>query len=208
VLAEVEVCSLSGMRPTAACPHRRRELLPRDGADRASGSATGVDAVVLAPCDMHETVRIDPRNGLRAGACSGEVVEERVFERYDARLSAWARAAGRPVAPEQASPLCGALAGVPSDRAADVRRPARLRVAYPPDGARFLLDPSVTSVQAIRLRADVPPGVRHVRFVIDGRPTDVRAPFALDWRLAGGAHRLHVEADGAAASDGVEFWVE
>ncbi|WP_437494695.1 penicillin-binding protein 1C [Sorangium sp. So ce1014] len=192
LLAEVEVCGLSGMRPTAACPHRRRELLPRG------------DAAALAPCDMHEVVRIDRRNGLRAGACPDAAVEERVFERYDAELTAWARAAGRPVAPEEASPLCGPLPGGDGVPPAG----ARVRVAYPPDGARFILDPSVNSLQAIRLRADVPPGVRRARFVLDGRPIEVGPPFALDWPLVAGAHRLRVEADGASAGEEIAFSVE
>jgi penicillin-binding protein 1C len=194
-LDEVEVCALSGMRPAAACPHRRRELLPRD------------DARALAPCDMHELVRVDRRNGLRAGAaCPAAHVEERAFERHDALLSAWARAAGRPLAPDAASPLCG------GDPAPAAGRPgARLRVAYPPDGARFLLDPAVTSVQAIRLRADVPPGARRVRFLVDGRAlpagADARGSW-IDWPLARGEHRIRVEADGAAPSDEVELSVE
>ena len=197
-LVDVEVCALSGMRPSAgaACPHRRRELVPRD------------DAAALAPCDMHELVRVDRRNGLRAGAaCPAALVEERVFERYDATLSAWARAAGRPVAPDGASPLCG---GDP-DPAGDDRAAAPLRVAYPPDGARFLLDPAVASVQAIRLRADVPPAARRVRFLVDGRAIPAGAePRAswVDWPLARGDHRLRVEADGAAPSEEVEFSVE
>lgn len=196
-LAEVEVCALSGMRPTAACPHRRHELLPRGG------------AAALSPCDMHETVRIDRRNGLRAGACPDAAVEERVFERYDAELTAWARAAGRPLAPEAASPLCGALAGLDgAPGAPPTGAGARVRVAYPPDGARFVLDPSINSLQAIRLRADVPPGVPRVRFVLDGRPIEVGSPFALDWPLVAGAHRLRIDADGAAASEEIAFSVE
>ncbi|WP_437292229.1 penicillin-binding protein 1C [Sorangium sp. So ce406] len=192
LLAEVEVCSLSGMTPTAACPHRRRELLPRG------------DAAALSPCDMHEIVRVDRRNGLRAGACPAAAVEERVFERHDAELTAWARAAGRPIAPDEVSPLCGALPG--RDGAAPAG--ARVRVAYPPDGARFVLDPSVNSLQAIRLRADVPAGVRRARFVLDGRPIEVGPPFALDWPLVAGAHRLRVEADGASAGEEIAFSVE
>ncbi|WP_437684627.1 penicillin-binding protein 1C [Sorangium sp. So ce176] len=194
LLAEVEVCSLSGMTPTAACPHSRRELLPRG------------DAAALSPCDMHEIVRVDRRNGLRAGACPDAAVEERVFERHDAELTAWARAAGRPIAPDEASPLCGALPG--RDGAAQAQVGARVRVAYPPDGARFVLDPSVNSLQAIRLRADVPAGVRRARFVLDGRPIEVGPPFALDWPLVAGAHRLRVEADGASAGEEIAFSVE
>ncbi|WP_434048777.1 MULTISPECIES: penicillin-binding protein 1C [Sorangium] len=194
LLAEVEVCSLSGMTPTAACPHSRRELLPRG------------DAAALSPCDMHEIVRVDRRNGLRAGACPDAAVEERVFERHDAELTAWARAAGRPIAPDEASPLCGALPG--RDGAAQAQAGARVRVAYPPDGARFVLDPSVNSLQAIRLRADVPAGVRRARFVLDGRPIEVGPPFALDWPLVAGAHRLRVEADGASAGEEIAFSVE
>ncbi|XXX71777.1 penicillin-binding protein 1C [Sorangium sp. So ce134] len=192
LFAEVEVCSLSGMKPTAVCPHRRRELLPRG------------DAAALAPCDMHEAVRVDRRNGLRAGACPDAAVEERVFERYDAELAAWARAAGRPMAPEDASPLCGPLPGGGGVPPAG----ARVRVAYPPDGARFVLDPSVNSQQAIRLRADVPPGVRRARFVLDGRPIEVGPPFSLDWPLAAGEHRLRVEADGVSAGEEIAFTVE
>ncbi|WP_437787343.1 penicillin-binding protein 1C [Sorangium sp. So ce1097] len=192
-IAEVEVCALSGMAPTGACPHRRRELLPRG------------DAAARSPCDMHEVVRVDRRNGLRAGACPDAVVEERVFERHDAELTAWARAAGRPIAPDEASPLCGALPG--GDGAAGASG-GRVRVAYPPDGARFVLDPSVNSLQAIRLRADVPPGVRRARFVLDGRPIEVGPPFALDWPLVAGAHRLRVEADGASAGEEIAFSVE
>jgi penicillin-binding protein 1C len=154
---------------------------------------------------MHEVVRIDRRNGLRAGACPDVVVEERRFERYGAELMAWARASGRPVAPDQASPLCGApAAGAPSEALAGTP----LRVAYPPDGARFVLDPSVSSLQAIRLRADAPPGARRVRFVLDGRALGVEPPHALDWPLSPGAHRLRVEADGAPPSEEIEFWVE
>ncbi|WP_437879002.1 penicillin-binding protein 1C [Sorangium sp. So ce513] len=192
-IAEVEVCALSGMAPTGACPHRRRELLPRG------------DAAALSSCDMHEVVRIDRRNGLRAGACPDAVIEERVFERHDAELTAWARAAGRPIAPDEVSPLCGPLPG--GDGAAGAAG-ARVRVAYPPDGARFVLDPSVSSLQAIRLRAAVPPGVRRARFVLDGRPIEVGPPFALDWPLVAGAHRLRVEADGASAGEEIAFSVE
>jgi hypothetical protein len=68
---------------------------------------------------------------------------------------------GRRRAPEVLSFASRALDAAANARAAPPDR-ARLRVAYPPDGARYLRDPSVVSRQAIRLRANVPPGVRRV----------------------------------------------
>jgi penicillin-binding protein 1C len=83
----------------------------------------------------------------------------------------------------------------------------RVRVAFPTDGARFVIDPGAAARQELRLRADVPAGVKEVRFVIDGRTQVVRAPFAVRWPLAPGEHRMRVEADGAGA-DEVTFEVE
>lgn len=157
---------------------------------------------------MHLTVRIDKKTGLLAGpGCSDEEVEERVFERYDADLAAWARAAGRPVEPDMDSPRCPALSARSSSENGDLR--GKLRIAYPPDGSSFALDPSVSGPQAIRVRADVPPGVTGVRFVLNGRPIAIkREPYAMDIPLAAGTHRVRVEADNAPPSGEVEFSVD
>ncbi len=193
-IEDVEVCSLSGELPGPSCDHLRRELFAlRDDHRTAPTSA----------CSMHERVSIDKRNGLRAGSgCPRAEVEERTFERFDARLAAWARSVGRNLAPEKRSPLCPG----PSEAAA-ARPEGRLRLAYPPDGAVFSVDPGAASRQSIRLRADVPASVSTVRFVIDGASRTVAAPFALDWPLAPGHHLLRVEAEGLG-SDGVEITVE
>lgn len=194
LIAEAEVCSLSGMRPTDACEHRRREVFAIAG-----GQSTAPEAA----CTVHVRARVDRRNGLLAGkSCPAADVEERVLERHDARVAAWARAAGRPLIPEAYSPRCPAAPGeaLPAARGG-------LRVAFPTDGARFSLDPASSARQAIRLRADVPPGVPEVRFLIDGHPRVVRAPFAITWPLAPGPHRLRVEAGGQGA-DEVTFDVE
>jgi penicillin-binding protein 1C len=193
-LEEAEICSLSGERPTARCPHRRRELFVRG--DGKGGAPT-------KPCSMHEAVRIDRRTSLRAGpGCADAVVDERVFEVFGPPFAAWARTAGRSLAPEQDSPLC------PGASAARFAKPGSLRIAYPLDGARFAVDPGLSSRQAIRVRADVPEGTARARFVLDGRAVDVRTPFVLDVPLTPGAHRVRIEADGAPPSDTVEFEVE
>ena len=193
MIEEAEVCSLSGARPTGDCDHRRREVFAIQG---------GVSGVPVAACELHARVRVDRRNGLLAGrGCPSDVVEERVLERHEARLVGWARAAGRPIVPDTWSPLCPKGAGevIPGPR-------ERLRIAYPTDGSRFSIDPGASARQAISLRADVPPGVGEVRFVIDGHPRLVRAPFTVSWPLAPGPHRLRVESD-AAGSDEIEFEV-
>ena len=152
---------------------------------------------------MHERVSVDKRNGLRAGSgCPRSETEERTFERFDARLSAWARSVGRNLAPDRRSPLCpGANEPIVSSTE------GKLRLAYPPEGALFSIDPGAAGRQSIRLRADVPPSAREVRFLIDGIPRIARAPFTVDWTLTPGPHRIRVEADGLGG-DGVEITVE
>ncbi|MFT3769853.1 MAG: penicillin-binding protein 1C [Minicystis sp.] len=194
MIEEVEVCSLSGARPTAACEHRRREVFVIEGSRSTAP---------VADCAMHEHVRIDRRNGLRAGRdCMEPFVDRRILERYDARLAAWARGANRPMAPEAWSPLCPAS---PEETAPIAR--AGLRIAFPTDGAHFSIDPGASAKQEIRIRADVPAGITEVRFVIDGLIRTARAPFALTWPLAAGRHRLRVEADGAGM-DEIDFEVD
>ncbi|MFO0762493.1 MAG: penicillin-binding protein 1C [Byssovorax sp.] len=195
-IVEAEICALSGERPGPACDHRRTEIFVAEG-----GSPPGPAAL----CSMHERVAIDKRNGLRAGSgCPAEQVEERSFERFDAQLAAWARGAGRALAPERYSPLCPARE---EDRKADsAHARGALSIAYPPDGARFTLDPAMAGRQAIQIRADVPPGVREVRLVIDGYPRAITAPFRVDFVLTPGAH--HVAIEGAGTRSDVTFFVD
>jgi penicillin-binding protein 1C len=198
LLTEATVCALSGEAPGPACPHTRRELFVFVHGGPSAGGPTKT-------CSMHEIVRIERRSGLRAGpACPDADVEERAFERYDARLAAWAKAAGRPLAPEASSPRCPAR---PSDR--DLSAARHLRVAYPPDGAAFAIDPALAAPQAIRIRADVPPATEGVRLLLDGRPIPLRSPqFFLDWSLIPGAHTVRVEASNAPPSDEIAFTVD
>ncbi|MRG96067.1 penicillin-binding protein 1C [Polyangium spumosum] len=178
-LVDVDICPLSGARPGPDCPHRKSELVPR--------------GTSLATCDMHERVRVDRRNGLRAGpACADAAVDIRVFERYPPELTAWADNAGRPVAPRAASPFC------PDDRQSET--PARLRIAFPPDGARFVRDGALAAEEAIRVRVDVPSEARVVRLLVDGRGFVLKPPFERTVPLVPGDHTLVVEADGVSSA--------
>ncbi len=195
-IEEAEICPLSGERPGPACDHHRKELFP---------AADGTSHLPEVSCSMHERVMIDKRNGLRAGSgCPASEIEERSFERFDAQFASWARNAGRALAPDRYSPLCPQRE---DDRKADTtRQGGKIAIAYPPDGARFTLDPAMAGRQAIQLRVNVPPGVSEVRLIVDGRPRTVKAPFVVDFPLTPGEHRVRVEGEGGSSE--VEFFVE
>lgn len=189
-LLPVAVCPLSGGRPTDACPHAVHEWMTRAARD------------ALAPCGMHETVRVDRRNGLRAGpSCPGAFVVERAFERHDDATRAWAAAAGRTVAPDRFSPLCP---GTPGPEGA-----AGLRIGWPGDGAEFVLDPDrPRAQQQLSVRVDAPRGVERIDLLVDGqRVARVGPPFVARWALTAGEHVLVARGDGGGVSPAVSLRV-
>jgi penicillin-binding protein 1C len=193
-LVEVEVCPLSGGAPTHACPHAVREWMTP--AARAS----------LAPCAMHERVRLDVRNGLRAATCAPSLTREQTFEHFEAPFAAWARTAGRDLAPREQTPLCaGARARDPNGAAV-----ATLHIGYPHDGARFVVDPDrPRAQQTLAVRIDAPAAIDRVELFVDGRPiARVGAPFVASWTITPGDHVLVAQAAGATPSDRVTVSVE
>jgi penicillin-binding protein 1C len=157
----------------------------------------------LPPCDVHVEVALDRRNGLRAGSgCPTEHVERRVFERYGPEIEGWARAASRPLAPEAWSPLCPPG---PDDARPDDTADAgdAVRITYPHDGARFLLDPErPAELSAIPVLVAAPPSVRAVILRVDGVVVATLAPpFSTSWRLVAGQHAFQVEAAGHASAE-------
>jgi penicillin-binding protein 1C len=171
-LVEVEVCPLSGARLGHACAHAVRDWMPAEARD------------ALPACAVHERVRVDRRNGLRAGPeCPAAFVEERTFERFEGPFRAWAQASGRATAPVGVSPLCPGPAA---------RTPAvsQARIGWPNDGATFVIDPErARSEQAVFVRMEAPSGVDRVALLVDGRAmADVGAPFVVRWQLAPGEH--------------------
>jgi penicillin-binding protein 1C len=172
-LEHVRACALSGGAPGPGCAHVVDEVVPA--------------GATLAPCAMHEAVKIDVRNGLLATpACPERFVAERTFERLDGPFAAWARATGRPSAPVEASPLCGG-GGARS-------RGAALAIRYPRDGARFVVDPDrPRAAQAIPLKVDGPASSDALLFV-DGRLAG--RGLSVLWALERGPHAIVAEVDG------------
>ncbi len=177
-LSRTAVCALSGEVPTAACPHRVYEWLPEGDANHAPS------------CRTHTRVRIDTRNGLRAGAdCPSAVTQEHVFEHWTAPYDTWARQMGRPLAPDESSPECPVV---------DAPAPAQghvPRIAYPFDGARFVIDPErPRELQRLAIRVDPFDGPVEVR--VDGALlADDRA-----WPLTLGTHAIVAESRSLAGA--------
>ncbi len=180
-LERVEVCALSGELAASACPHRLAEW-------RAVGAERSV-------CTMHARVRIDRRNGLRAGpGCAEGDVAERVFERFSPEFASWAEAAGRPVEPRVWSPDCvgtGEMDPSPDEDGAP-------RIVYPLPGARFVIDPErPRELQRLDVMIVAPSRAHQATLEVDGEPVaEVGTPFDASWALRQGEHELVAEVDG------------
>jgi penicillin-binding protein 1C len=159
---------------------------------------------------MHRLVRIDVRNGLRAGTeCPDAFVEGRSYESFDSMFAQWAKSAARPLAPDSFSPLCPKGSRDRDPRSPPSRDASRARLAFPFSGARFVYDEGAASRQVLTLRAEAPRSARAVRFFVDGRfVQSKKPPFLLEWPLVRGTHVVRAEADVGESSDPVEFAVE
>jgi penicillin-binding protein 1C len=187
---KVEICALSGERATALCPHRVREWLPIRGAPG------------LPSCTHHVGLRVDRRNGLRAGpGCRAEETETRVFEDLPPTYVAWATDAKRPLPPVESSPFC------PADD-----RPARgdaLVIRTPVDGIRYVIDPDrPRDLQVATIEVVAPEATTEVTLEIDGATfAKRRRPFVFAWPLSEGAHVATAKAAGAEPSAPVRLTV-
>jgi penicillin-binding protein 1C len=190
-LERVCVCALSGGAPGPGCSHTVHEWVPK--------------GTRLEACKMHETVRVDTRNGLLATpSCPRAFVAERSFEVFEGPFAAWAHAAGRGGAPVETSPLCPGGGA----RTARARAAGDLAIRYPHDGARFVIDPDrPRAAQAIPLEVDAAHGAT-VALYVDGRKAGTSASGSpVYWALAAGDHAIVAESAGRR-SDPVTISVE
>ncbi len=185
-MTKVRVCALSGDRAGASCGHVLEEWVPKGHE--------------LHACTMHEPVRVDVRNGLRAGpGCGPQVTATRVFEVFRAPYAEWAIGVGRADAPRGFSPAC------PGDGLASDASDGGLHVVYPHDGARFILDAErAAAVQTLQVRADDDAFEVFVDGALRGRAE--RGVFRLP--LARGEHTLRLAAAGKRTSEPVRFTVD
>jgi hypothetical protein len=76
-----------------------------------------------------------------------------------------------------------------------------VRILFPEEGARFVMDPErPEALQVLAVPLSVPSGAREAALLVDGELVDtVRSPFVAHWRLKPGPHVFS-----ARTSDGIE----
>ena len=164
------ICSLSGKLAARACPHRREEVF-------APGSEPHEE------CRYHRPVRVDVRNGLRAGpGCPAQFVAQRPLLDLPDDYRAWARAARLELAPQAESRLCAG--------SAPREGPPRVVITSPRARGRILRDPEVPApLSTLLLAARVVPADEEILWLVDGEPiARVGPPHEARWRLQSGTH--------------------
>jgi penicillin-binding protein 1C len=198
-LEVADVCPLSGALAGPSCPHRHRESFVHGTVPRTT-------------CTMHQMVRIDVRNGLRAGAgCPARFVENRPYEVFDSMYASWAKSSARPIAADAFSPLCPGQWSPTDAVASRTNLLARdsTHLTYPHDGATFVYDDGASSPQVVTLRALAPSSATRVRFYVDDRLlVSKTAPFLADWPLSRGVHHVRAESDVGEPAQSIELTVE
>ncbi|HEX8821717.1 MAG TPA: penicillin-binding protein 1C [Archangium sp.] len=167
----IDVCPLSGRLSGPECPHRKSEWF-------VPGTAP------TQTCPFHVGVRLDRRNGLRAGAtCAEREVVTRVMLALPEEYAQWARRQHLDIAPLRESPLC------PS-------RPEELEpkvaIREPKGTVRLLYDPDTpASASTLRLMADVTPSTEPIVWLVDGVPVaTVTYPHEFRWSVRPGQHTI------------------
>ena len=182
----VELCSLSGLLPTEACPHRRLMAVQKD-------------RVPEQFCDLHTLLRIDRRNGLLASEqCPAQFTEERVFEVLPPLYTEWQADSGKLPPPAQFSPFCPKDG--PVAHALVIKNPR-------PDDIYLIELGYDRHTQTLELRGEVNPVLPEIEWFLDGsRLASVGWPYEINWQLSRGRHRLEMVA-GDRRSEPVEFEV-
>ncbi len=172
-LVQVEVCALSGLLPTEACPHRIREWF--------------IEGTVPTETDsLHQILTIDRRTGLLADdSTPPEDRVDQVFLILPQEARDWAIREGIPQ-----PPLGAELLAPDADRG--------LRLLEPDPYSIFRLSPILPAdAQRLRLTAGVTPGTRRVTYLMDGEAigSATESPWAVWWTLEVGQHELVAVAE-------------
>jgi penicillin-binding protein 1C len=190
------ICALSGMRASRWCPTQIDEWMDADAVDAAAQECTwhvaragGVG--VRWPAEYVAWARTEGVLDRVTPLGSGATARVRSEGAASATLRASATADGIPAAARTAGAGAIALASAAGARrhAAPTTAADPLRVVSPPDGAVYLIDPTLRrEFQTLPLRATASDAL-DVDWRVDGRPVGRGSAGAdVDWPLAAGAH--------------------
>jgi 1A family penicillin-binding protein len=179
-LVEVEVCALSGLRPSHDCPHRVTELFLK-----------GTEPVET--CTMHQRIATDRATGQRATSDTPpEQIVERVYTVLPPDAQAWALGQRLPEPPPTLDEP-----SVNQYPITNVQQPP-LVMTSPDPGAVFRLDPALPRT-AQRIPVTARPGseaaLSQVTLLVDGLPLARfgSAPYQALWQLEPGRHVFMAE---------------
>ncbi|MBC7236125.1 MAG: penicillin-binding protein 1C [Chloroflexi bacterium] len=183
-LREVEVCALSGLLPSAACPHRRVELFLAENAP-------------AQVCSLHRLLTLDARTGrIASNDTPADARLMRTVTFWPSEALGWAIAEGLPLPPdvsqrEGSAPVAHALANREGEGAT-----WPLRLVRPAPNSRFALVSDIpTTYQQIEIAATSQVPLREFVLWLDGRPwhTWTSPPYNVLWPIAPGEHELQLQ---------------
>jgi membrane peptidoglycan carboxypeptidase len=167
-LVQVEVCDLSGLLPTPACPHTKLEWF--------------IDGTQPTEHDtFYKQVWIDAATGqLATDSTPAERRQMRTVLDLPVAAQGWARTQGLPL-----------LADL--SQSANSNQSAVISVLSPRPNTTYRLDPNFDqSAQQLLVEAAVGQGITNVTLWVDGNllATPDSAPYQAWWPLAAGEHRF------------------
>ena len=201
-LVHVEVCELSGMLPTPACPYRRWEWF-------IEGTQP------TQPDRLFQQVQVDRLTGLMADASTPpeRLITQAVLD-LPPQAAPWAHAQGLKLLVDL-SPAAQAAAGGPGSIGNLTQLDAPLRLVSPAQGSIYRLaqgyDPAA---QRVLVEAVGEAGLQDVSLWVDGNLIAHfdQSPYQVWWQLAPGTHQAWAQGNRAngerVSSERVEFEVK
>lgn len=204
-----EICVLSGLLPTEYCPFKMQEWFVAGTEPREQDH-------------LYVPVQLDRRNGLLAGSCEDEFIQEQVYIDFPPELEKWARENGYPSPPLEFSPLCPRNDqfpnALPTGQAGNDQGPLALgqeplaNITKPNSGDSFKLDPLIPNEnEMIILEARAKSGVQTLTWFVDGEAVGTaKAPnFRMKWLPQVGKHQISVsDSENSQDSNISSIWIE
>jgi penicillin-binding protein 1C len=190
-LIQTEVCALSGLLPTEACPRRIREwFIP--------------ETQPTAPDTFYQTFTIDRRTGLLADESTPEA--DRMAQVYlvlPQEARDWAAREGIPAPPLGVEQLASTGLRTGADSGLHTSANSGLRLLEPDPYTVFRLSPGLPEdAQRLRLTVGVSPGTQRVTYFMNDAPigSATDSPWVVWWPLTPGEHELTAVAELANGS--------